>query len=381
MEVVPGTPVNEECSRLVKHFGEAKPNDDGTVSIATGSIHHNTNKCEKGTMVMYDTPEENPISGVGESDSTFANLKKSDGFWVGESTRNCGRWKLPNPTAVFMVYDKNTDLVGPFDVPLGKGSTYMIFTNDRYTCIYRDVEKPSPRPSPKPVVAAEVPPSEADGETFSSNESINDGDTVGVPVTVLPGVPQEEPEASPEDDDGSACFPAEATVEIEGGSTKRMADLSIGDRVRVGSTGFSEVFMFTHKLENVDYEFIEIETESAQITLTKGHYLYVNGALAASKTVKVGDKLEVASGETETVQTINFIKSSGLYNPQTMSGDIVVNGIRASTYTTTVEPACAHRLLTPLRALYRAFGVTISAFDNGADSLAKIAPHGAAIVA
>ncbi|CAN8074397.1 unnamed protein product [Agarophyton chilense] len=378
MEVVPGTPVNEECSRLVKHFSEAKDNGNGTVSIATGSIHHNTNKCEKGTMLMYDNPEQNPVSGVGGSDATFENLKKSDGFWVGESTRNCGRWKLPNPTAVFMVYDGDTDLVGPFEVPLHKGSTYMIFTNARYTCIYRDVERPSPRPSPIPTKALL---SEADGETFSAAESINDGDTVAVPVTVLPGVPKETVEASSDEDDGSTCFPADATVEVEGGATKKMADITIGDSVRVGPNEFSEVFMFTHKLDNVAHEFVEIETESAQITLTSGHYLYVNGALAAAKTVEVGDKLEVASGETAIVLAVKSIMSSGLYNPQTMSGDILVNGIRASTYTTAVEPMLAHRLLTPLRALYGVFGVAISAFNNGADSLAKIAPHGAAVVA
>ncbi|PXF40815.1 Sonic hedgehog protein [Gracilariopsis chorda] len=380
MEVVPGTPVKEECSKLVKHFGQATPNDNGTVLILTGSIQHNGNKCREGTMLMHDSPETNPVAGVGKADETFDNLQVSDGFWVGESTRNCGRWQLPKPTAVFMVYDKNRKLVGPYNVPLEKGFTYMIFTNKRFTCIYRDVPPPSPRPSPKAPSPKPVAPSEADGETFSAAEDINDGDTVGVPVTVLPGVPKESAEATAEDDDGSTCFPADTTVELEDGSVKEMAQVNIGDRVRVGRSMFSEVFMFTHRLQDGENYFVKIETDSSGISLTKGHYLFVNGVLAAAKTVQVGDLVELASGETATVRAVKKVKGTGLYNPQTISGDIVVNGIRASTYTTTVDPAFAHRLLTPFRALYQAFGVATSAFERGAVNLAKLAPQGAAIL-
>lgn len=45
-------------------------------------------------------------------------------------------------------------------------------------------------------------------------------------------------------------------------------------------------------------------------------------------------------------------KELGLYNPQTLDGRIVVNGIIASTYTTAVIPEAAHALLTPLRCLF-----------------------------
>lgn len=380
--------MKEECSKLVKHFGEATSNDNGTVSILTGSIQHNGNKCKEGTMIMHDSPETNPVAGVGQADETFDNLQVSDGFWVGESTRNCGRWQLPNPTAVFMVYDQNRDLVGPYQVPLEKGFTYMIFTNKRYTCIYRDVPPPSPRPSPKaptpkPVassVAPSVASSEADGETYSAAEDINDGDTIGVPVTVLPGVPKDSDEATAEDDDGSTCFPKDATVELEDGSIKKMAQINIGDRVRVGLSVFSEVFMFTHRVSIGENDFLRVETDSSSVSLTKGHYLFVNGVLAAAKTVQVGDSVELASGATATVRAVKKVKGTGLYNPQTISGDIVVNGIRASTYTTTVDPVFAHRLLTPFRALYQAFGVATSAFERGAVNLAKLAPHGAAIL-
>ena len=47
------------------------------------------------------------------------------------------------------------------------------------------------------------------------------------------------------------CFPSDATVSAEDGSSKRMTDLKIGDRVAVirpdGSRGFDDIYLFTHK--------------------------------------------------------------------------------------------------------------------------------------
>lgn len=372
-EIIQSPNPSQECSAIISHFQEGNVNGEtGIVSIPHGSINHQGNKCSTGEMLMESSPENNPVAGIGRSDEIFENFQASDGFWVGKSTRSCGRWDLPNPTAVFMLFDKDTDIAGPYEVTLPRGNRYMIFTNSQFTCIYRDV----PKPSPKPSLAGS---SGGDNETFSSDESFNDGNDIGVPVTVLPGAPDDEPEASAEEDDGSTCFPADATVELENGSTKTMAALSIGDRVRVGSNEFSDVFMFTHRLAAGQNDFIRISTSSTVITLTKGHYLYVNGALSAAKTVKKGDSLQLASGEVALVEAISAVKGTGLYNPQTVNGDIIVNNVRASTYTTAVEPMLAHNLLTPFRALYNGLGVATALFDAGADEMAKMIPSGAAV--
>jgi hypothetical protein len=158
-----------------------------------------------------------------------------------------------------------------------------------------------------------------------------------------------------------------------------MDELVAGDRVKVASGVFSEVFMFTHKLPAGSHHFVSLLTTSGhRIALTSGHYLHVNGALAPAGAVSVDDRLQLGSGESTSVTAISFLESTGLYNPQTLQGDIVVNGIRASTYTTAVEPRLAHAGLAPLRVLYRALGITVSAFDGGADSFADVLPSGVA---
>jgi hypothetical protein len=43
--------------------------------------------------------------------------------------------------------------------------------------------------------------------------------------------------------------PGGALVDLESGVTQRMDRLQVGDRVKVAPGIFSDVFMFTHKLE------------------------------------------------------------------------------------------------------------------------------------
>ena len=152
-----------------------------------------------------------------------------------------------------------------------------------------------------------------------------------------------------------------------------MAELEIGDRVAVGNSEFSEVFMFTHKLSNVRHEFVAIKTAAGPtIRLTAGHYLPLNGAYQTAGRAKVGDTVALGDGTISLVTEVNAVSGSGLFNPQTLHGDIVVDGVLASTYTTAVERKMAHAMLAPLRTLSNKFGLTTSILDTGADSVARV---------
>jgi Hint module len=164
----------------------------------------------------------------------------------------------------------------------------------------------------------------------------------------------------------SSCFPASATVELSTGETKRMDELNVDDRVRVGASEFSPVFMFTHKLNEVVNTFIQLHTASGHsVSATPGHYLYINGDLAPASSIKVGDMMTTADGEATRVVQVSRVLGSGLFNPQTVHGDIVVDGIMSSTYTTAVAPSIAHKVLAPFCAAYAAVGFSTTLFEAG----------------
>ena len=64
------------------------------------------------------------------------------------------------------------------------------------------------------------------------------------------------------------------------------------------------------------------------------------------------------------VIAVGSARKDGLYNPHTLQGDIVVNGVLTSTYTSAFSPVLAHLVFAPLRALYRA-GVDVVKVDVG----------------
>lgn len=143
---------------------------------------------------------------------------------------------------------------------------------------------------------------------------------------------------------------------------KLMKHLSVGDVVHVGGGKFSQVFMFTHQDADKRSTYVKMTVDSGKwIMVTPTHYMYSDKGLQLAGELKEGDMLEMEEGQMEKIVTRSVVYDKGLYNPQTLHGDIVVNGFRASTYTKTIEYETAHSLLAPLRAMYRICGAHISA--------------------
>lgn len=182
-----------------------------------------------------------------------------------------------------------------------------------------------------------------------------------------------------------ACFPHDAVVTLSSGESRTMSTLAIGDEVIVGSQQKSSpVYMFTHRLEpksmsycglsncnatmgNHDtlHEFLRLETSSGNaVTLTPSHFLYVNNDLAPAVTARIGDFLIRGDGRLAQIVRISRVMEVGLYNPQTLHGDIVVNNILTSTYTSAVPPVVAHGTLLPLRFAYDVVGISVRYFEN-----------------
>lgn len=154
-----------------------------------------------------------------------------------------------------------------------------------------------------------------------------------------------------------ACFPGEAVVMLADGTPRRMSELRTGEVVRSAKGQKARVLMWTHNDATVHHRFVRIVTEDGRtLVLSHGHMLYVNGVLRAGASVRVGMKVEDDMGGLVGVSMVDEVMRYGLYNPQTEDGDIVVGGVRCSTYTTAVKLSTAHALLAPVRAVVRMFG-------------------------
>ncbi|PXF40238.1 Protein hedgehog [Gracilariopsis chorda] len=163
-----------------------------------------------------------------------------------------------------------------------------------------------------------------------------------------------------DDDDGPACFPASSHVQLEDGRNIALTELKTSHRVHVGHGHFSDVFFFSHRSHDakVLHNFVQIRTVRDDVlTVSAGHYLYVNGRMVAANRVKANDTLTRADGSDVLVDHVGRVKRAGLFAPHTLHGDIVVDGVLVSTYTTAVHPGVAHYvLLAPLRAAYALLG-------------------------
>jgi Hint module len=148
-----------------------------------------------------------------------------------------------------------------------------------------------------------------------------------------------------------------------------MDALRIGDQVLVGPGGqVSTVFMFTHREPAAREPFVALGTADGNtLETTVGHNIYINSRLAPAGMARVGDLLlRAADGAHVAVVSIDQVTRAGLYNPQTLHGDIVVDGYVTSTYTTAITPPLAHAFLAPLRFVYALLGLSTSVFDHGA---------------
>eukprot|EP00177_Eucheuma_denticulatum_P000732 GFKZ01001314.1.p1 GENE.GFKZ01001314.1~~GFKZ01001314.1.p1 ORF type:complete len:591 (-),score=66.26 GFKZ01001314.1:234-2006(-) len=154
----------------------------------------------------------------------------------------------------------------------------------------------------------------------------------------------------------ATCFPADATVSRHDGLIVRMEDLALAEKIAVGGGEHSDVFFFGHRNseELSDYVSIKHTGSDTRLRISPGHYLYVDGKLRTARSVRAGNRLRDVDGkDTLFVTEVAGERLRGAYAPTSMHGDLVVDGVVVSSYTDVMHPGLAHKLLHPLRLLYR----------------------------
>lgn len=188
------------------------------------------------------------------------------------------------------------------------------------------------------------------------------------------------------------CFPADASVETPLG-TKRMSELRVGDTVRsvngAGESFFDDVYFFGHADASATAEYVALKFVETSLELSDRHFVptcpehgmtcdWAQHVQAYAQDVHPGDYVWTASKKgmhLQQVQDSSLINKEGLFNPYTLSGKIVVNGVVASAHSEWILdslmplvyrrhlPAVYQAMFLPGRWLYHLVG------PNAADML------------
>lgn len=138
------------------------------------------------------------------------------------------------------------------------------------------------------------------------------------------------------------CFSEHSMVQVKDQGPIPLLQLKIGDAVEVADGKFSKVYSFAHFAPEASTPFLQILGENMEepLEITSEHMLYVNGTTKIpARDINVGDYLSSAIGLTQVI-SLGTVTRAGAYAPLTITGNIVVNGVHASTYV-------AHQALTP----------------------------------
>eukprot|EP00434_Breviolum_minutum_P017635 symbB.v1.2.015566.t1/scaffold1166.1/size134334/17 len=150
----------------------------------------------------------------------------------------------------------------------------------------------------------------------------------------------------------SGCFPEDAMVQTAQGS-KNMSDLRVGDHVLTVNTAgdlvFEEIYFFGHADLKAFSPMVQLliqdsNSTASMIELSPDHFLHTcpelrpclwsQSTAAYAATVVEGAYVWAATDSLNIGRVVSsrFVPKRGLYNPYTLSGNIVVNGVAASAH-------------------------------------------------
>lgn len=154
------------------------------------------------------------------------------------------------------------------------------------------------------------------------------------------------------------CVPSDATVLRRDSRPIPMSDLRVGDCVQDGSPHCTDVYLFSHADPLSHAVFIELRTAANRtVRASPGHLIPTERGLLPMHSVRPGDAVRSPRGR-DVVTRVRPRVAKGLFNAQTESGWLVVDGVVLSAYTTALPGGAvfAHAALTPVRAAYRVAG-------------------------
>jgi MYXO-CTERM domain-containing protein len=172
-------------------------------------------------------------------------------------------------------------------------------------------------------------------------------------------------------------------VWLQDGSQKAIRDVRLGDRIMVaradGSLGYEEVYLNTHRDAVSSTPYVELALASGRsLTLSPRHFIPVAAGPTSTwaehiakgaNEIAVGDivwsRADAGRMVPDEVAAVRTTVAVGAYNPLTMNGTIVVDGVVASAHSdwfldgivsADAQAKVYQAILAPVRLAYRALG-------------------------
>ncbi|XP_043600569.1 sonic hedgehog protein A [Bombus pyrosoma] len=161
------------------------------------------------------------------------------------------------------------------------------------------------------------------------------------------------------------CFPGRSLVRTADGSSKRLDQVRLGERIAAldshGDIVYSEVIAFLDRSFAERRQFVRLTTESGRVlTLTPAHLVPIEGrSTVFAGRVQPGDKILVRdpADENEVQHRLRWDKvidnrlvlEEGIYAPLTTEGTVLVDDVVASCYAFVDNQELAHFAFLPYR--------------------------------
>lgn len=158
-------------------------------------------------------------------------------------------------------------------------------------------------------------------------------------------VPAPTPAPAPapvDDDDDDICFSGHSEVQVEGKGIVRMDALKIGNAVLTADGSYSKVYSFGHKALSSKTMYLQVFAGSMEkghpLEISAEHLIYIHDTakkawvLVPAEDLRVGDTLLAKDGIPSKVLSIRKVERQGAYSPLIESGNLLVNGVLASSY-------------------------------------------------